>query len=194
MRTAYGTPTYACTYVLRSPSDRALPPPRTLTRRPWYRRERDRCGRRATGVAFQELPFDDGEPPPANIVEQWIAIYTNAFQENQTAGAKHTVAVHCIAGLGRCVRRAPVTHQARANANASFRTSARSWAARGGGGDTLNGSAPVMVAVALVEAGMQPLDAVEYVRKRRRGAINAKQIQYVDSYRPRSKKGSCAVQ
>ena len=51
-----------------------------------------------------------------------------------------------------------------------------------------------MVAVALVEAGMQPLDAVEYVRKRRRGAINAKQIQYVDSYRPRSKKGSCAVQ
>ena len=54
--------------------------------------------------------------------------------------------------------------------------------------------APVLVAVALVESGMEPLDAVEYVRKRRRGAINSKQIKYVESYRKRSQRGSCHVQ
>ena len=52
----------------------------------------------------------------------------------------------------------------------------------------------MLVAVALVESGMEPLDAVEYVRKRRRGAINSKQIKYVESYRKRSQRGSCHVQ
>jgi protein tyrosine phosphatase type 4A len=31
------------------------------------------------------------------------------------------------------------------------------------------GRAPVLVAVALIEAGMSPLDAIEFVRRRRRG-------------------------
>ncbi|KAI9015398.1 protein tyrosine phosphatase type IVA, member 1 [Hyaloraphidium curvatum] len=41
------------------------------------------------------------------------------------------------------------------------------------------GRAPVLVAIALIEAGMSPLDAVEYVRKFRRGAFNSVQIGYL---------------
>ena len=52
----------------------------------------------------------------------------------------------------------------------------------------------MLVAVALVESGMEPLDAVEFVRKRRRGAINSKQIKYVESYHRRSQKSGCNVQ
>ncbi|KAI9168536.1 Protein tyrosine phosphatase type IVA 2 [Blastocladiella emersonii ATCC 22665] len=56
-----------------------------------------------------------------------------------------TIAVHCVAGLGR---------------------------------------APVLIAVALIEHGMSPLDAIEYVRARRRGAFNTTQVKYLDGYKP----------
>ena len=49
------------------------------------------------------------------------------------------------------------------------------------------GRAPVLVAIALIEAGLTPLDAVDYVRKRRRGAFNSVQLQYlVDTYKKKN--------
>ena len=38
------------------------------------------------------------------------------------------------------------------------------------------GRAPVLVAIALIEDGVEPLDAVQLIRAKRRGAINAKQV------------------
>lgn len=59
------------------------------------------------------------------------------------------------------------------------------------------GRAPVLVAVALVEGGMDPYDAIEFIRQKRRGAINAKQLKFIESYRPRrnaiSSCGSCVL-
>lgn len=49
------------------------------------------------------------------------------------------------------------------------------------------GRAPVLVALALMECGMKYEDAVEFIRTRRRGAINAKQIAYLEKYRPKSR-------
>jgi len=55
------------------------------------------------------------------------------------------------------------------------------------------GRAPVLVAIALVECGMKYEDAVAYIRTRRRGAINAKQLDYLQKYKPlrilKAKKG-----
>lgn len=59
-------------------------------------------------------------------------------------GDPMTIAVHCVAGLGR---------------------------------------APVLVAIALIELGMAPLDAIEYIRDKRRGAFNKPQITFLDGYR-----------
>lgn len=63
------------------------------------------------------------------------------------------------------------------------------------------GRAPVLVALALIECGMEYEDAVHFIRQKRRGAFNAKQLLYLESYKPklclRSKDGngqSCCVQ
>jgi protein tyrosine phosphatase type IVA len=50
------------------------------------------------------------------------------------------------------------------------------------------GRAPVMVAIALIEfANMDPVDAVTLIRSKRRGAINEKQLLYLQSYKKQYK-------
>jgi protein tyrosine phosphatase type 4A len=64
------------------------------------------------------------------------------------------------------------------------------------------GRAPVLVCLALIELGMKYEDAVDFIRQKRRGAINAKQLVYLEKYRAKSRlktlkngqKHSCVVQ
>lgn len=60
------------------------------------------------------------------------------------------------------------------------------------------GRAPVLVAVALVELGMKYEDAVELIRKKRRGAINSRQLEFLAKYKRRKYflkgKNKCQVQ
>jgi len=56
------------------------------------------------------------------------------------------------------------------------------------------GRAPVMVAIALIEKGLDAMSAVQFIRERRRGAINRVQLTYLESYIPRSsKKAKCTI-
>eukprot|EP00297_Palpitomonas_bilix_P017881 CAMPEP_0113866798 /NCGR_PEP_ID=MMETSP0780_2-20120614/67_1 /TAXON_ID=652834 /ORGANISM="Palpitomonas bilix" /LENGTH=159 /DNA_ID=CAMNT_0000851677 /DNA_START=228 /DNA_END=707 /DNA_ORIENTATION=+ /assembly_acc=CAM_ASM_000599 len=104
----------------------------------------------STGIKFHDFPFPDGDSPPTNIIQNWLKIV-----EQEVLKGGNTVAIHCVAGLGR---------------------------------------APVLVAIALIEfLGMEPLDAVTYIRKRRRGAINATQLKFLQQYKPMRKKGGCIV-
>uniref|UniRef100_A0A8C0KTN7 Protein tyrosine phosphatase type IVA 3 n=1 Tax=Canis lupus dingo TaxID=286419 RepID=A0A8C0KTN7_CANLU len=45
--------------------------------------------------------------------------------------------------------------------------------------------APVLVALALIEGGMKYEDAVQFIRQKRRGAFNSKQLLYLEKYRPK---------
>eukprot|EP00401_Gymnodinium_catenatum_P068606 CAMPEP_0117571270 /NCGR_PEP_ID=MMETSP0784-20121206/59653_1 /TAXON_ID=39447 /ORGANISM="" /LENGTH=173 /DNA_ID=CAMNT_0005369401 /DNA_START=29 /DNA_END=550 /DNA_ORIENTATION=- len=50
------------------------------------------------------------------------------------------------------------------------------------------GRAPVMAAVALIElTSMDPMDAVEKIRDKQKGAFNAKQLKFLQTYRPLSR-------
>ena len=59
------------------------------------------------------------------------------------------------------------------------------------------GRAPVMVALALIEfANMDAVEAVQMIRKNRRGAVNEKQLLYLEEYKRHFRKhgeGGCCV-
>lgn len=100
------------------------------------------------GFRLHRLMFDDGGPPSDMILEKWLEIVHDCSRRGTT------VAVHCLAGLGR---------------------------------------APVLVVVALIEHGIKNLEAVEFVRAHRRGAINKKQLEYLMSYKIRRRRFNCCT-
>jgi protein tyrosine phosphatase type 4A len=53
------------------------------------------------------------------------------------------------------------------------------------------GRAPILVTIALIDAGMENLAAVELVRSKRRGAINATQLRFLKEYK--SPKDGCCI-
>lgn len=55
------------------------------------------------------------------------------------------------------------------------------------------GRAPVLVAIALIDGGLEPLDAVAKVREKRRGAINAKQLHFLEDEYKRRSKPCCSI-
>ncbi|GAA5813635.1 hypothetical protein MFLAVUS_007119 [Mucor flavus] len=99
-------------------------------------------------IQVLDLPFKDGGVPPPQVVREWLQLVERNKQIAETARDEGTIAptiaVHCVAGLGR---------------------------------------APALVAIALIEMGMKPLDAIEFIRGKRRGAFNKPQIAYLDSYK-----------
>eukprot|EP00467_Chlorarachnion_reptans_P020879 CAMPEP_0114490504 /NCGR_PEP_ID=MMETSP0109-20121206/2479_1 /TAXON_ID=29199 /ORGANISM="Chlorarachnion reptans, Strain CCCM449" /LENGTH=153 /DNA_ID=CAMNT_0001667129 /DNA_START=336 /DNA_END=798 /DNA_ORIENTATION=- len=50
------------------------------------------------GITVKELPFPDGAPPPNEVVTKWLNVLNEVFEKK---GEKATVAIHCVAGLGR---------------------------------------------------------------------------------------------
>lgn len=49
------------------------------------------------GIRVLDWQFDDGSPPPDDIVDQWFKLLRARFTEDPGC----CVAVHCVAGLGR---------------------------------------------------------------------------------------------
>jgi len=104
------------------------------------------------GIQVATIPFADGEAPPSDVVTQWLDLVEKIFNPKNPpppTGPQTTIAVHCVAGLGR---------------------------------------APVLVAIGLVERGMEPLDAVAYIRDKRKGSINQKQLHFLEKYKRRNAK------
>jgi len=101
------------------------------------------------------MPYPDGHSPPEEVLDRWIELVNERFFKDLHPN-NPTIALHCVAGLGR---------------------------------------APVLVAIALIEfAGMDPVEAVVLIRKHRRGAINDKQLNFLETYQRRHKSmGGCCI-
>jgi len=99
---------------------------------------------KSEGIDVLDWAFDDGSPPPNEIIANWIKLLKKRFRDDPGS----CVAIHCVAGLGR---------------------------------------APVLVALALMEGGMKYEDAVDLIRQKRKGALNAKQLNFLQNYHAKSR-------
>jgi len=57
------------------------------------------------GINCHAFPYADGSPPPKEVIEPWLELCSGLMRENKQ-NAKNgaepaTIAIHCIAGLGR---------------------------------------------------------------------------------------------
>ncbi|KAG0223501.1 protein-tyrosine phosphatase-like protein [Mortierella sp. GBAus27b] len=56
------------------------------------------------------------------------------------------------------------------------------------------GRAPLLVAIALIEAGMTQEESVNFIRTHKRGALNTRQAHFVMDYKPkRERKAKCTI-
>jgi hypothetical protein len=46
------------------------------------------------------LPFDDGDPPPKEIVNTWLNLVAKTFPQKNVE-PKEGIGIHCLAGLGK---------------------------------------------------------------------------------------------
>lgn len=61
---------------------------------------------RAAGISMAEMPYEDGASPPQEVITKWLNLVQSRFGGvKATDQNKPCIAVHCVAGLGRCVVR-----------------------------------------------------------------------------------------
>ncbi|GJJ73335.1 protein tyrosine phosphatase type IVA [Entomortierella parvispora] len=53
------------------------------------------------GIAVHDWPFADGEGPPSNIMNDWLALVKKRFGTDSGKKPAEAIVVHCVAGLGR---------------------------------------------------------------------------------------------
>ena len=115
----------------------------------------------SVGITVLDLPFPDGGTPPAAVITSFLALVEGQFGPLANSLSKDTIAGHKVT----IVDYSPVIA---VHCVAGL------------------GRAPLLVALALIEAGFAPIDAVAFIRKCRRGAFNALQLRYLmDVYKKR---------
>jgi len=128
------------------------------------------------GSQCTTMSFPDGEAPPKRVVEEWLALVDEVF--GTATPPKPRRASSIKADQSRSGEAASPDVCVAVHCQAGL------------------GRAPALVAIALMERGvMAPLDAIAYIRERRKGAFNAKQMAYLEAYSTlRKKPQKCRVQ
>ena len=107
------------------------------------------------GITLHDWEYPDGHSPPPHVLQNWLDLVYDTFfaKSNNKADSSAVVAESLTGALA-------------VHCVAGL------------------GRAPVLVAIALVEfANMDAVEAVMLIRKHRRGAINEKQLLYLEGYK-----------
>lgn len=116
------------------------------------------------GIKFHEMECTDGAPPTDDVVTKWLEVCSDRFGDLEEAG---TAEAQKGKAAGPCIS---------VHCIAGL------------------GRAPVLVCVALIEAGLSSGAAIEMIRKRRSRAFNRAQIKWLThTYKRRAAQGGCCV-
>lgn len=128
------------------------------------------------GIDLIDWEYADGSPPPEEIVEKWVSLVRSSFDSMTPSPAPISPPLD---GIGRASA-AQFLQQAQLppiNYEKAIAVHCVSGLGR----------APVLVGIALMEAGMPWQDALFLIRTNRRGAFNEKQVEFLKSYKPTGK-------
>jgi protein tyrosine phosphatase type 4A len=160
-------------------------------------------GLEAAGITLHEMPYPDGHSPPKEILDRWLSLVDHTFFENHppkkaiqtpssasshSGGQAHSMIVESASSSPGPVKHSPSSEGVGVVTEPSIAVHCVAGLGR----------APVLVAIALIEfANMDPVDAVTLIRKHRRGAINEKQLSWLEQYRKNYKRAgqaACVIQ
>lgn len=126
------------------------------------------------GITVHDMEYADGHSPPREVIDQWLQLVDKTFYSTTAmyTPPQETTAAASGSSTGACIAVHCVAGL---------------------------GRAPVMVALALIEfAKMDPVEAVSLIRRHRRGAINEKQLLYLEGYKrhyrqKQTAEGGCCI-
>ncbi|KAJ3118021.1 Protein tyrosine phosphatase type IVA 1 [Nowakowskiella sp. JEL0407] len=124
------------------------------------------------GIRVHEMGFVDGSVPPPKIISQLIELCNERFGICRFDGKRRKSSNHVILNNSDSEDASPEPI---------------------GGAIAVHciaglGRAPLLVAIALIEAGLPAIDAIQLIRSRRRGAFNSVQLKWLEIYRPQKSK------
>jgi protein tyrosine phosphatase type 4A len=158
---------------------------------PTYAKER----LEAHGFHVHDLPFPDGKPPPDAVIDIWLHVIDEVFSPTLNGKMSNSGPSSPTSSQNdaRSDTSLPLDDKPHVDHAATAPTSSSPHAVAKPPCIAIHcvaglGRAPVLVCIALVERGLGKLESVEFVRERRRGAINNRQLAYVEGYRRRPKK------
>lgn len=115
------------------------------------------------GIEVLDWEFVDGSPPPEEIIEKWLLLVRDYFDTDEPVLAPIP--------NGDLFPKLLVPEEKAIAVHCVAGL----------------GRAPVLVGIALMEAGMPCEDAIFQIRSNRRGALNEKQLEFLKGYKPGGK-------
>lgn len=131
----------------------------------------------AANIKVVDMPFADGDAPPRDVIDRFLNLVYETFGPPVKSERKSS--------FDKESPRKP--DDATGSPGASNKPSIAIHCVAG------LGRAPCLVAIALMEHGLTAHQAIEIVRKKRRGAINAKQLAFLERYTPMSRGDACCT-
>lgn len=143
------------------------------------------------GIRVYDWPFADGESPPQHIIRTWLNLVNEVFGSVTGSPSSKKKTKDSAKSKQQTPYLKPLPSDQNPSPTSNYPASPPP--AIGVHCVAGLGRAPVLVAIALIEAGMSPLDSAIHVRAHRRGAINARQLKCIENYKRYSKSRLCAI-